>query len=70
MTCDVCERDIGAVDERRPKAHFEITRVPNPGGIEEQDPRVYICSVSCLRAFAAATPEPDRCGAAPSRRVL
>ncbi len=68
MTCDVCELDIGAADERRPKAHFEVSRVPNPGGIEKQDPRVYICSAACLRAFAATTPEPDRRGAAPSRR--
>lgn len=67
MTCDVCERDIGAADESRPRAHFEISRVPNPGAIEKQDPRVYVCSISCLRAFAASTPEPDRIGAAPAQ---
>ena len=34
MTCDVCERDIGYEDERRPRAHYEIARLPNPGAID------------------------------------
>lgn len=60
MTCDVCERDIGNDDGRRPKAHFEINRVPNPGTLNDPDPRTYVCSAECLRAFAAGTPEPER----------
>lgn len=60
MTCDVCERDIGNTDGRRPKAHFELSRVPNPGAIEDQVPLAYICSADCLRAFASKTLEPDR----------
>lgn len=60
MTCDVCERDIGHEDERRPKAHYEVTRVPNPGALGHQTPPVFICSVQCLRAFAAKVCEPDR----------
>jgi hypothetical protein len=60
MTCDVCERDIGYEDERRPRAHFEIARRPNPGAMDEQNPAVYVCSAQCLRAFAAKpSGEPD-----------
>jgi hypothetical protein len=68
MTCDVCERDIGNEDGRRPKAHYEISRAPNPGGIEDQDPRVFLCSAVCLRAFASNAPEPER-SSVPSRRL-
>jgi hypothetical protein len=61
MTCDVCERDIGYEDERRPRAHYEITRLPNPGAMADQHPAAYVCSPECLRAFAAkASTEPDR----------
>ena len=60
MTCDVCERDIGYEDGRRPREHFRISRHPNPGGIDDQEPAVIICSRDCLRAFAAETPGPDR----------
>jgi hypothetical protein len=61
MTCDVCERDIGYEDERRARAHFEITRLPNPGAMPEKHPAAYVCSPECLRAFAAkASTEPDR----------
>jgi hypothetical protein len=60
MTCDVCERDIGYEDERRARAHYEITRLPNPGTMADQHP-AYVCSPECLRAFAAkASTEPDR----------
>ncbi len=60
MTCDVCARDIGHEDGRRPKEHFEIRRLPNPGAINDQDPAVLACSPECLRAFAArASSEPD-----------
>ena len=61
MTCDVCERDIGYEDERRPRAHYEITRLPNPGAMAEKHPATYVCSPECLRAFAAkASSEPHR----------
>ena len=60
VTCDVCERDIGYEDGRRPPEHFRITRHPNPGAIDQQEPPVVICSRDCLRAFAAKTPGPDR----------
>jgi hypothetical protein len=61
MTCDVCEIDIGYQDERRPRAHYEIARLPNPGTIDEQRAVAYVCSPECLRAFAAkASSEPHR----------
>ncbi len=60
VTCDVCERDIGYEDGRRPQEHFRITRHPNPGAIDKQEPAIAICSRECLRAFAANTPGPDR----------
>ncbi len=60
MTCDVCERDIGHEDGKRPLAHFEVSRVPNPGALNDPDPRAFVCSAKCLQAFAAGTPEPDR----------
>lgn len=53
MTCDVCERDIGYEDGSRPRAHYEIARLPNPGALDEQNPAAYVCSPECLRAFAA-----------------
>jgi hypothetical protein len=60
MTCDVCERDVGYEDGRRPNEHFRLSRHPNPGAIDDQAPTVIICSRECLRAFAANTPGPDR----------
>ena len=60
MTCDVCGRDIGYEDGRRPQEHFRISRHPNPGAIDDQEAPVYVCSRECLRAFAAHTPGPDR----------
>jgi hypothetical protein len=65
VTCDVCERDIGYEDGRRPHEHFRITRHPNPGAIDQQEPPVVICSRECLRAFAASTPGPDRVASLP-----
>jgi hypothetical protein len=56
VTCDVCERDIGYEDGRRPREHFRISQHPNLGAIDAQDPDVTICSSDCLRAFAAQTP--------------
>jgi hypothetical protein len=60
MTCDVCGRDIGYEDGRRPYQHFSVSRHPNPGTIDNQEEPVTICSRECLRAFAANTPGPDR----------
>lgn len=59
MTCDVCERDIGHEDERRPKAHFLISHLPNLGAIDDQDPPHIICSIECLRAYAAKVSGPE-----------
>jgi hypothetical protein len=60
MTCDVCERDIGHEDGRRPKAHYEISRLPNLGAIDDQDPPALVCSPECLRSFAAQESAPGR----------
>lgn len=60
MTCDVCERDIGYEDGRRPREHFRVSRHPNPGTIDDQAPAALVCSRDCLRAYAANTPGPDR----------
>jgi hypothetical protein len=60
MTCDMCERDIGYEDGRRPHEHFCVTRHPNPGSIDDQEPAIVICSRECLQAFAAQTSGPDR----------
>ena len=59
LTCDVCERDIGNADGRRPKEHFKVSRHPNPGGLHAQEPAVMVCSCECLRAFAATASGPS-----------
>jgi hypothetical protein len=60
LTCDVCERDIGNQDGRRPKEHFRLSRHPNPGALNDQEPSAIICSCECLRAFAATAVGPSR----------
>jgi hypothetical protein len=55
ITCDVCQRDIGHEDGRRPNEHFRITRHPNPGAIDNQAPAVLVCSSECMRSFAASS---------------
>ena len=60
LTCDVCGCDIGHADGCRPRAHFLVSRLPNPGGMDDQEPAVVICSRECLRAFAVNTAGPDR----------
>jgi len=60
MTCDVCERDIGYDDGRRPRPHFEVLRVPNPGSIDDQQRSACICSPECLSAFASKSLYPNR----------
>jgi hypothetical protein len=60
LTCDVCACEIGHEDGRRPRAHFLLSRLPNPGAMDDQEPAVVICSRECLRAYAANAPGPDR----------
>ena len=60
MTCDVCGRDVGFEDGRRPQKHFVVARHPNRGALDNQDPPVIICSRECLRAFAINVTGPDR----------
>jgi hypothetical protein len=69
MTCDICGRDVGFEDGRRPDEYFCVSRHPNPGSIDEQEDAVIICSRECLRAFAAHTAGPDRTSSARSRSV-
>jgi hypothetical protein len=52
LTCDVCGRDIGYEDGRRPTAHLRVSRHPNAGSIDSQDPAAILCSRECLRAYA------------------
>jgi len=59
MTCDVCECDIGYEDGKRPQQHYELSQIPNRGAIDNQNPPIVMCSVRCLRAFAAGTPTPQ-----------
>jgi hypothetical protein len=60
MTCDVCERDIGHEDGRRPRGHYEIRRLPHSTTFDGRDASVCVCSSECLRAFAArVSSEPD-----------
>lgn len=60
LTCDVCERDVGFEDGRRPNEHFQVSRHPNPGALDEQQAPTIICSSECLRAYAARAIGPDR----------
>jgi hypothetical protein len=60
LTCDVCERDIGYEDERRPGTHLRVTRHPNAGGLDDQDPAAVLCSRECLRAYAEKLTGPSR----------
>ncbi|HKT73644.1 MAG TPA: hypothetical protein VJQ47_12185 [Steroidobacteraceae bacterium] len=60
MTCDVCGRDIGHEDGKRPYDHFRVSRHPNPGAIDHQEEPAMLCSRECLQAFATSTPGPER----------
>jgi hypothetical protein len=60
LTCDVCERDIGYEDGRRPRAHLCVTRHPNAGGLDDQNPAVVVCSRECLGAYASKVTGLDR----------
>jgi len=52
LTCDVCERDIGYEDGRRPRPHLLVAQHPNAGAINDQQPAAVVCSSECLRAYA------------------
>jgi len=56
LTCDVCERDIGYEDERRPRPHLSVARYPNAGTLDDQRPEAVLCSRECLRAYAENLP--------------
>jgi len=60
LTCDVCERDIGYEDERRPRAHLSVARHPNAGALDDQHAEAVLCSRECLRAYAENLPGPLR----------
>jgi hypothetical protein len=60
LTCDVCECDIGYEDGRRPRPHLRVTRHPNAGAMNDQDPPALVCSRECLRAYADNLTGPDR----------
>lgn len=60
LTCDVCERDVGFADGRRPNEHFQVSRHPNPGALDVHEAPTIICSRECLRAYAARAIGPDR----------
>jgi hypothetical protein len=60
LTCDVCERDIGYQDGSRARAHLRVTRHPNAGGLNDQQPAVIVCSRECLGAYAATITGLDR----------
>jgi hypothetical protein len=60
LTCDVCERDVGYEDGRRPRAYLRVTRHPNAGGLDDQSPAIIVCSRDCLSAYAAALGDLDR----------
>jgi hypothetical protein len=60
LTCDVCERDIGYEDGRRPRPHLRVTRHPNAGAINDQDPPAIVCSRECLRVYAGKLTGMDR----------
>jgi len=60
LTCDVCERDIGHEDGRRPRRHLRVTQHPNAGAMDDQAPAIILCSQECLRAYAARLTGLDR----------
>jgi hypothetical protein len=68
LTCDVCEQDIGYEDGRRPRAHLCVSRYPNAGALDEQQPAAILCSRECLQAYAAKLPGPGRQALSPQQR--
>ncbi len=39
-------------DGRRPVAHLRLSRHPNAGSMDHQEPAIILCSRECLRAYA------------------
>jgi hypothetical protein len=60
LTCDICERDIGYEDGRRPRAHLCVSRHPNAGALDDQQLTAVLCSRECLQAYADKLPGPLR----------
>jgi len=60
LTCDVCERDIGHRDGRRPWPHLRLTRHPNLSSVGDQTPAIVLCSKECLCAYADGLTGLDR----------
>jgi hypothetical protein len=60
LTCDVCERDIGYEDGRRPQPYLHVTRHPNAGAMDDQEPAAIVCSRECLQAYASQLAGLDR----------
>jgi hypothetical protein len=60
LTCDVCERDVGHHDGRRPWPHLRLTRHPNMGTLDDHSPATILCSRDCLRAYADSLTGLDR----------
>jgi hypothetical protein len=60
LTCDVCERDIGYEDGRRPRPHLSVMQHPSAGLMNDQHAPAILCSSECLRAYAGKLTEPDR----------
>jgi hypothetical protein len=67
LTCDICERDIGYEDGRRPRAHLCVSRHPNAGALDDQQPTAVLCSRECLQAYADKLPDPLRESLSPPR---
>jgi hypothetical protein len=68
LTCDVCERDIGYEDGRRPRAHLCVSLHPNAGGLDHQNPAAVLCSRECLQAYAEKVPGPVRASSSKATR--
>jgi len=60
LTCDVCERDIGYEDGGRPRPYITVTRHPNAGALDDQQPVATVCSRECLQAYAESLTGPLR----------
>lgn len=60
ITCDVCERDVGHADGRRPWPHLKLTRHPSANSFGEQTAAVVLCSKQCLCAYADSLTGLDR----------
>lgn len=60
QTCDVCGKDIGKPDGYGSEPHYEISRDPTAGCVDDPEYAIAICSVTCLRKFADAETAPEQ----------